>query len=234
MAVATATRLAPALYGKAFEERCANLLRSKLSMTLTNVGGCGDGGVDIQGWWWLPQLSSESSNERRRIRTIIQCKAFDKKLGPVHVRELEGAALQQYHASSAVLQPDTTTPDGASEVDASSDISSTGTNSELVAILMSLSGFSRMAIRRTMASPIPFLLLHLPPTSDNEPDTLASIIWNAKLGSTNGILGGNMEIRQELGKSKRPTLYWCGKKLKHWVPELEPSQSNSRFDPPSQ
>ncbi|KAG8681509.1 hypothetical protein FRC09_017430, partial [Ceratobasidium sp. 395] len=194
MAVAAATRLAPTFYGKAFEERCTKLLGSKLSMTLTNVGGRGDGGVDIQGWWWLPRLSPESSSERRRIRTIIQCKAFDKKLGPVHVRELEGAALLEYHTSSAVLQPDTATSKAASEIDVSSDTPTTETNSELVAILMSLSGFSRMAIRRTMASPIPFLLLHLPPASNDEPDTLASIIWNAKLGSTNGILGGNMEI----------------------------------------
>ncbi|KAG8679900.1 hypothetical protein FRC08_016669 [Ceratobasidium sp. 394] len=104
---------------------------------------------------------------------------------------------------------------------------------------MSLSGFSPIAIRRAMASPLPFLLLHLPPVP-TEPDsdseltpTLASIIWNPKLGSTSGILGGNMEIRQELGKGSHPTLYWCGKKLKHWVPELEPSVPTSRFDPPA-
>ncbi|KAG8681454.1 hypothetical protein FRC09_017480, partial [Ceratobasidium sp. 395] len=194
MAVAAATRLAPALYGKAFEERCTNLLGSKLSMTLTNVGGPSDGGVDIQGWWWLPRLSSESGNERRRIRAIIQCKAFDKKLGPVHVRELEGTALLNYHTGSSVLRPENVPPIAVPEANSSSDASAGETASELVAILMSLSGFSRMAIRRTMASPIPFLLLHLPPTSGNEPDTLASIIWNAKLGSTNGILGGNMEI----------------------------------------
>ncbi|KAG8747719.1 hypothetical protein FRC10_011846 [Ceratobasidium sp. 414] len=245
MAAATATRLAPVLYGRAFEERCISLLKSRLSMTLANVGGPSDGGVDLQGWWWLPRLPPDKSNERRRIRILAQCKAFDKKLGPVHVRELEGAALLHYHTGSAQLtQSNDTTPNSTAipEPDNAPDSTSTTseTTSELIAILISLSGFSPIAIRRAMASPVPFLLLHLPPAptepdSDSEPTpTLASIIWNAKLGSTSGILGGNMEIRQELGKVGHPALYWRGQKLKHWVPELEPPVSTSRFDPPAQ
>ncbi|KAG9120773.1 hypothetical protein FRC07_003599 [Ceratobasidium sp. 392] len=227
--MAAATRLAPSLYGKAFEDRCLNLLKSQLSMTLTNVGGRLDGGVDLQGWWWLPRLPPDTSDERRRIRILGQCKAFEKKLGPVHVRELEGAALLHSHTGSArVLSPDSTL-----ELSTTSEASDgTPETSELVAILMSLAGFSPFAIRRAMASPVPFLLLQVPPAqSDTEPPTLSSIIWNAKLGSTSGILGGNMEIRQELGKKSRPALYWCGKKLKHWVPEVE--TPSTRFDPPT-
>ncbi|KAG9104006.1 hypothetical protein FRC06_006270 [Ceratobasidium sp. 370] len=241
-AAATATRLAAVLYGKAFEERCINLLKSQLSMTLTNIGGPSDGGVDLQGWWWIPRLPPDKSSERRRIRVLAQCKALDKKLGPVHVRELEGAALLHSHTGRAqITQPNDTTSDGTATPEANNapDDTTPETTSELVAMLISLSGFSPMAIRRAMASPLPFLLLHLPP-APTEPDsgseltpTLASIIWNAKLGSTSGILGGNMEIRQELGTGGHPTLYWRDKKLKHWVPELEPSVPTSRYNPPA-
>lgn len=228
VAVAKAARLAPSLVGAAFEERGLDLLKNRMSMTLTRIGGRGDGGVDLQGWWWIP---SATGSERRRVRVLAQCKAHDLRLGPNHVRELEGAALLHHHTGSAQL-PSPTAP----TVDAPES-----TPSELVAILLSLSGFSPGGIRRAMASPVPFLLLHLPPLAEPqpgadaepEPAALGSIIWNSKLGATNGVLGGNMEVRWDRGQQGRPVLYWREKELKHWVPELEPPILNPRFDHPT-
>ena len=40
--------------GVAFEERTMRLLQEGLSMSLRRVGGKADGGIDLQGWWWLP------------------------------------------------------------------------------------------------------------------------------------------------------------------------------------
>ncbi|KAF8601570.1 hypothetical protein BDV93DRAFT_524747 [Ceratobasidium sp. AG-I] len=225
-----AMRLAPSIIGTAFEERGLDLLRNRMSMTLTRIGGRGDGGVDLQGWWWIP---STTGGERRRVRVLAQCKAHDMRLGPNHVRELEGAASLHHYTGSAQLPSSTdATPAGAPESPPSS---------ELVAVLVSLSGFTPGGIRRAMASPIPFLLLHLPPLpepqpdedAESEPTAFGSIIWNSKLGATNGVLGGNMEVRWDRGQKGRPVLYWCGEKLEHWIPDLEPPILNPRFDHPA-
>lgn len=40
--------------GTAFEYRALSLLTEHMSMSLTRVGGCNDGGVDLIGWWWIP------------------------------------------------------------------------------------------------------------------------------------------------------------------------------------
>jgi hypothetical protein len=67
-------------------------------MSLTQVGGAGDGGVDLRGWWSVPKLGSSStstSGEGRRLRVLGQCKAERKALGPRIVRELEGVMAHQ-------------------------------------------------------------------------------------------------------------------------------------------
>ncbi|KAG9042058.1 hypothetical protein FS837_011386 [Tulasnella sp. UAMH 9824] len=89
--------------GLAFEQRALSLLTNNLSMSLTSVAGRGDGGIDLQGWWWLPQLTpagslstadTKQSSEgvygsasllatqdlmRRKVRVIAQCKAESRK-----------------------------------------------------------------------------------------------------------------------------------------------------------
>lgn len=44
--------------GTAFEKRSLSLLQSTMSMSLNRVGGKADGGVDLLGWWWLPEAGS--------------------------------------------------------------------------------------------------------------------------------------------------------------------------------
>jgi len=62
-------------------------------MSLSQVGGAGDGGVDLRGWWTIPK--SPTSIEGRRLRVLGQCKAERKALGPRIVRELEGVMAHQ-------------------------------------------------------------------------------------------------------------------------------------------
>lgn len=103
--------------GTAFEKRALALLQSTMSMSLTRVGGKSDGGVDLIGWWWLPEVGLQASlgmfkpvlavllslislddcvesSPRRRIRILGQCKAEKKKMGPNYVRELEGVVYK--------------------------------------------------------------------------------------------------------------------------------------------
>ncbi|GAB1522406.1 hypothetical protein RhiXN_08343 [Rhizoctonia solani] len=237
------SKLSTIVVGRAFEDRSLSLLQSRLSMTLTRVGGPGDGGVDLQGWWWIPRQAAkhDTNDQRRGIRVIASCKALKSKLGPVHLRELEGAALVQQHSLA--------------------ETSTTGIHtSELVAVMISLSGFTPASIKKAMASPIPFLLMHLPPheplpipstkqdeeatqthsaptssESSSSSDSIGSMIWNPKLGGTNGLLGGCMEVRWALSQRQRqdeagrPVLYWKGKKLEHWVPETQDGEIGKRF-----
>ena len=106
--------------GTAFERHALKFLNHHLNMSLTRVGRAGDQGIDLRGWWWLPQqalrdptassststLSSmdlnrnmdrkgkgkalEAVHELVRMRVVGQCKAHSAKVGPRDVRELEG------------------------------------------------------------------------------------------------------------------------------------------------
>ena len=46
--------------GRAFEKHCLRFLNHHLNMSLRRVGGAGDEGIDLKGWWYVP------SNARRR------------------------------------------------------------------------------------------------------------------------------------------------------------------------
>ncbi|PNY29752.1 Uncharacterized protein, mitochondrial [Tolypocladium capitatum] len=51
---------------------------------LKRIGGASDYGTDLVGTWTLPSLSQP-------LRVLAQCKAGAQRVGPQHVRELEGA-----------------------------------------------------------------------------------------------------------------------------------------------
>jgi hypothetical protein len=46
--------------GTAFEYRALTLLTTYMSMSLTRVGGSYDGGIDLIGWWWVPDENPTS------------------------------------------------------------------------------------------------------------------------------------------------------------------------------
>ncbi|KAK7046709.1 hypothetical protein R3P38DRAFT_2506932 [Favolaschia claudopus] len=195
--------------GTLFEERSMKILQDHLSMSLRRVGGKSDGGIDLMGWWWLPNSdkSSVSKDElhRRRLRVLAQCKAEKRKPGPKYVREMEGV-LHRHMLSL-----------------------STTTQYPLVALLVSESPFTKGTILRAQSSPVPFFLLHLPPEtddSDTEPEAddqrIGSAVWNPAL--SRGLLGGMMEARWERAPSGvgRPGLWWAGQRLQSWVPDQPP------------
>jgi hypothetical protein len=195
-------------------------------MSLQRVGGRADGGIDIQGWWWLPPTFDATkvsdtacpSTTHRRLRVLCQCKAEKKKLGPNYVRELEGV-MHRYMSlpQSTPLQPASLR-----------DKDGCWTRPyPIVALLMSESPFTKATLLRAQSSPIPFFLLHIPPTapsSEEEDDgksPIGAAFWNPALAGVQGLLGGQMEVRWERAADNRgrPGLWWRGKRLRSWTPD---------------
>ncbi|KAF8526521.1 hypothetical protein BU17DRAFT_28875, partial [Hysterangium stoloniferum] len=200
--------------GTTFENRSLHVLQSQLSMSLTKVGGKADGGIDLQGWWWLPVPSDGAARDvltwtspggivRRRIRVLGQCKAEAKKLGPRYVRELEG-----------VLARYTTRRGDAQQAN--------------VGLVVSQSPFTRATVLCAFSSPMPLFLFHLPPEPEADADGssdggvqggIGSAVWNPALGASYGLLRGEIEARWERpihGGVGRPGLWWKGEKLNSW------------------
>ena len=246
--------------GTIFEERSLHLLQRDMSMSLKRVGGKEDGGIDLLGWWWLPHESDFTSaassscllKRRRRIRVIGQCKAEKKKMGPNYVRELEGVLyrlltsqqqlkLQQQQQDLDSSQADMGTNQYLHEPTLLTD-ENTSPAQSIIALLISESSFTKSTILRANSSPIPFLLLHLPPidTTTTTATTLDSVseqthpttplgsvgaVWcNPALVGTQGLLKGRMEVRWERhyshGEWGRPALWWDGDRLPSWIPDL--------------
>ncbi|KAF9010432.1 hypothetical protein BDZ89DRAFT_1078111 [Hymenopellis radicata] len=128
--------------GTTFENRCLRILESTFrGMTLRRIGGKDDGGVDILGWWDLPC--------KRRLRILAQCKAEKKKSAPRYIREMEGVAMVYRAGLSAIPFDD--------EADAKPSASN------IVAFLLSESPFTKATLLRALKSPVPLMLLHVPP-----------------------------------------------------------------------
>lgn len=194
--------------GVAFEERSMRLLQDHFSMSLRRVGGKADGGIDLQGWWWLPTdstTSTHSTQQHRRLRVLAQCKAEVKKASPKYVREMEGVL----HVAGTSHMEEGAYP--------------------TVGLLISSSSFSKLALLRAHASPLPFMLLHLPEhdtedhnVQDGTGCAIGSVVFNPALGGPNGILKGRFEPRWEyagLGAGGgRLGLWWDGRRVESWSP----------------
>ena len=112
--MATAVRRSTVGIGRAFEQHALAWCNGALHMSLRPVGGKGDGGVDLRGWWYLPRAAAtagaaittgEGGGDWRRLRVVGQCKAERKALGPRAVRELEGVVahlLRREHVRPTV------------------------------------------------------------------------------------------------------------------------------------
>lgn len=170
-------------------------------MSLTRVGGKSDGGIDLIGWWWLPDLVDQHA-PRRRIRVLAQCKAEKKKMGPHYVRETEGV-LYRFMSDS---------------VDSAEQPSPT------VGLLLSQSAFTKEALLRANSSRVPLFLLHIPQSEQSEQVQGAhfgSAVWNAALGGEKGLLKGEIQARWEWPQDGngigRPGLWFRGRRLENWV-----------------
>ncbi|KAJ8509316.1 hypothetical protein ONZ45_g8502 [Pleurotus djamor] len=185
--------------GTAFETRSIKVLAEALSMDLRRVGGRGDGGVDIVGWWPLPDFGP-SSTLPTRIRVLAQCKAEKQKIGPKYIRELEGVLHE--HIRKAETGP----------------MASVYPH---IGLFLSESPFSKATILRTLSSSLPFLLLHLPPTdstrtSSGEIDVIGSAFVNPAFSASDGLLRGDVEVRWEWCPKTgdgRPGVWVRGRKL---------------------
>jgi hypothetical protein len=182
-------------------------------MSLERVGGANDGGIDLRGWWWVPSSTvatptPSSHTPRRRIRVLAQCKAEKKKISPKYVRELEGV-LYRHQAFR----------DNSEEVGGSPSM----------AVFLSESTYTKSTILLAMSSPVPFLLLHMPPSESSDPNAatsaLGSAIWNNALGGSSGLLGGAFDVRWEYdqtttgGAGARPGLWLGNERVENWVPK---------------
>lgn len=198
-------------------------------MSLMKVGGKSDGGVDLQGWWYVPVSQGSAASRlkqgqdkttttstsritwkapdgtiRHRYRVLGQCKAEQKKVGPRYVRELEGV-LGRFEKSS------------------------------VVGILVSESEFTRSALLTAYSSKYPLFLLRLPPPDELqieephslegnsmvEPIEIGSAVWNPALGANYGLFKGELEILWERSVHSvqgRPVLWRKGKKVEGWIP----------------
>ncbi|KAE9407733.1 hypothetical protein BT96DRAFT_850351 [Gymnopus androsaceus JB14] len=229
--------------GTSFENRCLHLLQTHLGMVLQRVGGKDDGGVDLNGWWWLPDVNgvSELSLHSRandasepsfkRIRILAQCKAEKKKIGPKYVRELEGVV---WRYMGLEREKNSVVDEAAKDP------------TPVVAVFLSESSFTKSTILRAMSSQVPFLLVYVPPLP---PDSLSgsedlstsigpgSCIYNPAFGGSAGLFKGEMEVRwcwslpnspssppleqivsSESASSGAPALFFRGMKLRGWVP----------------
>ncbi|WWC95768.1 hypothetical protein V866_002634 [Kwoniella sp. B9012] len=213
--------------GTSFEKHALKYLNNQLYMDLRRVGGAGDGGIDLRGWWWLPRSPrmsgdmTEAKNESvRRVRVIVQCKAEKKSLGPRNVRELEGVMGNlRFHSN-----PSSTSTLSLSSSSEPSD-SSLNPYEEDIAILISQSGFTKSTMLYSTSSNIPLMLVHLPggdPGAQSEHEAeeegpfddggqeieVKSLWWNKALSE--GVLGNEIELRRTIGPKGVGVGLWMG------------------------
>ena len=189
-------------------------------------------------------------------------------MGPGYLRELEGV-VYRHAAASLRLSPFESSPP---RIHAASSGSNSNSNEDdddpssrtstpittaataqaqeplpppPVALLVSESAFTRNCLLAAHASPLPFLLVHLPSQSSNSSSSSSSsaigaVFGNPALVSAKGVLGGELEIRWEHGGSVPlsasslssssssgvlgsgcPRLWWQGQPLPSWTPDAD-------------
>lgn len=116
------------------------LTTAPFRMELARIGGAGDGGVDLKGWWTI------GVEPTRRVRVIVQCKAETKSIGPNVLRELEGTLQANVNTRSYSVRE----REGKE-------------GTATMAMLISQSGFTSATTARAAISPWPTSLVHLVP-----------------------------------------------------------------------
>ncbi|KAL8292794.1 hypothetical protein RQP46_001406 [Phenoliferia psychrophenolica] len=141
-----------AALGRAFELASLRWLSSPpLRLSLLHIGQSNDRGIDLRGWWPIPDstppspapTTPDSPTRRKRWSVLVQCKAERRRLGAWAVRELEGVI----GIESGVQ--------GRNKVERETRRRIT------IGVLVSQSGFSDEAFKRAAASELPISLVHL-------------------------------------------------------------------------
>ncbi len=215
------------LKGFNYEQRSVSILRDHLSMSLRRVGGKGDGGIDLRGWWWLPSHSlahmpsqdvptvPEEPSKRTPLRVLGQCKAEGKKIGPRYIREFEGVVLRHSANLAANKSGALLTSHLRSVV--------------VVGLFVSASPFTKASLLEAYSSPIPLALMHLAELSDpsdscHDPqaDLPGTLVFNPALSGESGLFRGRLEARWERSPVSgfgRPGLWSEGQRVDSWIPE---------------
>jgi hypothetical protein len=89
--------------GVAFENRCIAAF-ALMGMQLQRSGGANDHGIDFHGQWSAPACSGQ---QQQQVFAIIigQCKLLRSQVGPVHIREFEGALARAILMRAPSQQP---------------------------------------------------------------------------------------------------------------------------------
>ncbi|GAA5912054.1 Rrg7p [Sporobolomyces salmoneus] len=140
-------RVSTTQLGTAYELLALELLSAHpYYMELIRVGGANDKGIDLRGRWETSLTNLSSSERKNRSRSgsglfdvIVQCKAERSPLRPSVLREFEGV-LQNQALSDFTSSRRPSTP--------------------TVGILVSLSGFTKSTIDRSVESRWPISLVH--------------------------------------------------------------------------
>ena len=80
-------------FGRYFEQVVAQSLK-KYSFDVTHCGGPRDRGIDFRGAWLLKSSP---------VRVIGQCRRYKRRLGPKHVRELEGTLSHEVEGTLGLI-----------------------------------------------------------------------------------------------------------------------------------
>lgn len=80
-------------FGRYFEQVVAESLK-KYSFDVTACGGPRDRGIDFRGAWLLKSSP---------VRVIGQCRRHKRRLGPKHVRELEGSLSHEVKGTLGII-----------------------------------------------------------------------------------------------------------------------------------
>ncbi|WRT69640.1 uncharacterized protein IL334_006629 [Kwoniella shivajii] len=232
--------------GTSFENHSLRYLNNELYMNLRRVGGAGDGGIDLRGWWWIPHtdtrpITSSSSaptksevlvGERniRRIRVIAQCKAEKKPLGPRAVRELEGVMsalkFRMNRCSPSSSSTSSEQPQGNEDSDLEVEEPDDLQEKDNMAILISQSGFTKSTMIQASSSNTPLMLVHLPggqPMDSESTSTVShsSISLSDPIESGDGFIGnagGRESDREgEMGDQIEVQSLWWNKALSEGI-----------------
>ncbi|KAK8849614.1 hypothetical protein IAR55_004949 [Kwoniella newhampshirensis] len=188
---AVSTRRTTIDIGTSFELHALRFLTERLFMTLRRVGGAGDGGVDLRGWWWVPRgapsgikasspnpdpnpnpnLISRSTTSEAQIRKGNNDGDMDVD-GAKRIRVMVQCkaeknsvgprAVREMEGVMSQLQSRNQSPPAFPPASSSPSPSVPSITDDSIALLISQSGFSKNAMLHATKSNTPLMLVHLP------------------------------------------------------------------------
>ncbi|CAK9781612.1 hypothetical protein CC85DRAFT_253687 [Cutaneotrichosporon oleaginosum] len=231
--------------GLAFENHTQRFLNGDLRMALSHVGGRGDGGVDLRGFWWVPRRprrrtakATPSPLEAEGSGTGSENGAWKPPTPPGLKRDgTPGARIRplrvvaQCKAERRVVGPRI-----VREFEGTlAHLAAQDARVPLLGVLASQSGFSLASMEHAVRARVPLLLLHLEggrPEEEGESDdappekdvvegapaiSVTGAWWNAPLGAL--LTETGVELRREImDGNTRVGLWTAGSRMGRYGP----------------